>query len=132
MDARVPVRCWVKRNPGRLSTKATLILSPPPPLSVKPRGSSHPRPPLCTHLLRRTTRPAGEARGRLGPRWSGHLALDGLGWLTAGFRGIRCLRAMLRLPWRYCLAVFTASQRRVGPLLPIRLFLHRPAASLLF
>lgn len=113
-----------------------LILSPPPSLSVKPRGSSHPRPPLCAHLLRRTTRPADEARGRLGAN-SGPGGQDTWLWMDlGGWRldsgRIRCLRAVLRLPWRYCLAVFTASQRRVGPLLPIRLFLHRPAASLLF
>lgn len=56
------------------SVKATLIVFPPPSPSVKPRGSSHPRPPLFAHLLCWTARLAGEARGRFGARWSGYLA----------------------------------------------------------
>lgn len=92
------------------SVKATLIVFPPPSPSVKPRGSSHPRPLLCAHLLCWTARLAGETRGRSGARRSGYLALERLGGWRLDGGGVRCLRAVCGLPWRYCLTVFTTFQ----------------------
>lgn len=99
MIAHTPLYSWWKRRTNKRnqcnlgpwshkpSVKATLIVFPPPSPSVKPRGSSHPRPLLCAHLLCWTARLAGEARGRFGARWSGYLALERLGGLVAGRRG---------------------------------------------
>lgn len=64
----------------KASVKATLIIFPPPSLSVKPGGSSHPRPLLSAHLLCWT---ASRRGADLGPVGQGT-------WLWKGWAGGGC------------------------------------------
>lgn len=54
--------------------EATLLAFPPPSLALKPRGSSHPRPLVCAHLLCWTARLGGE-----GPIGGGAVRVLGFG-----------------------------------------------------
>lgn len=82
--------------------------------------------PLCTSAVLDSQQARGWFRG------SGYLALERLLGAVTRWRGMRCFRIVWRLPWRYCLTVFTACPQRVQALLPILLFLHRPTVSFLF